>query len=854
MILLRLISWPYVRKHLLRSVLTTAGIVLGVALLVGMHSANQSVLQGFSQTVDRIAGKAQLQVSAGDSGVAEEVLERVQSVTQVRAAAPDIEASVDTDLLGTNREQGKLLILAVDMTGDRSLRDYDLDTGDDDVIDDPLIFLAQPDSLIVTREFADRNGLHTGDKIAFSTMEGPRRFTIRGILKSGGMASAFGGNLAIMDIYAAQMVFGRGRRFDRIDVGLRDGISLEEGTAALRKTLGDGFTIEPPSGRGRQFESLLAIYTTASGISSFFALFIGMFIIYNSFSIAVTQRRSEIGILRALGATRAQIRTLFLAESSVAGLIGSTIGALAGLSLARSLTHLTSDLMDQMFGIPNNASELQMDPRFILISIAAGVAMSMLAAFIPARNAARVEPVQTLQKGRYQVLGTGINRVRRILAVACAVGALVCLPLGANRLIFYLGDTFTILSGLLFAPTFSLALARLLRRPLRWIRPVEGALAADSLIQAPRRTSATAAALMLSLALVVAQGGIARGSIDSIREWMDGTLNPDLIITQTALLASRSFRFPPEVTAEIRAVPGVEEVQPLRQARLQFRGQPILINAVDVARFYGRVHPEVIAGDPASMYRLAAEEKGLFISENLAELDRIHLGDNFDLSTPTGLMRLPVVGIIRDLSNQLGSVYMERRTFARYFQDDTIDVFRVYTQRGLAPEEVRRRINATLGGHRRMFIMLNRELKDYIMKVADAWLGMTYIQVVVALVVALLGIVNTLTVSISDRRRELGVLRAVGGLRAQIRGTIWMEAVAIGIIGLALGVALGMILLYYEIQAVLHDFSGIPLAYRFPAGIVAILVPLILGAALVSALWPAESAVRSSLVEALEYE
>src|ERR1051325_4615749 len=143
MILLRLITWPYVRKHLLRSVLTTAGIVLGVALLVGMQTANQSVLQSFNQTVNRIAGKAQLQVSSGDSGFAEEVLERVQALPEVRAAAPVIEASVETGLKG----QGNLLILAVDMTGDRSLRDYDFENGEEDVIDDALIFLAQPDSL-----------------------------------------------------------------------------------------------------------------------------------------------------------------------------------------------------------------------------------------------------------------------------------------------------------------------------------------------------------------------------------------------------------------------------------------------------------------------------------------------------------------------------------------------------------------------------------------------------------------------------------------------------------------------------------------------------------------------------------
>jgi putative ABC transport system permease protein len=150
--------------------------------------------------------------------------------------------------------------------------------------------------------------------------------------------------------------------------------------------------------------------------------------------------------------------------------------------------------------------------------------------------------------------------------------------------------------------------------------------------------------------------------------------------------------------------------------------------------------------------------------------------------------------------------------------------------------------------------MLNSEIKDYIMKVADAWFGMTYVQVVVAMAVALLGIVNTLTVSISDRRRELGVLRAVGGLRAQIRGTVWLEAISIGAIGLMLGIAVGTIFLYYELQALANGFGGMPLDYEFPFAIAGILLPVILGAALISAILPAETAVRSSLVEALEYE
>jgi putative ABC transport system permease protein len=848
MILLRLISWPYVRKHLLRSVLTTGGIVLGVALLVGMQTANQSVLQAFNHTVDRIAGRAQLQVSSGDSGLPEEVLERVQAFPFVRAAAPAIEASVDT------AGQGKLLILGVDMTGDRSLRDYDFDNGDEDVIDDPLVFLAQPDSLIVTRDYADRNGLRTGSKISFDTMEGPKGFTIRGILKAGGMAQAFGGNLAIMDIYAAQKVFGRGRRFDRIDIGLQEGTSLEQGEAGLRAALGSGFIVEPPSGRGRQYESLLGVYTVATGVSSLFALFIGMFIIFNSFSIAVTQRRSEIGILRALGATRAQIRVLFLGESAIAGLIGSGVGAAIGLAFARNLTQGTSQLMEQIFGVPNHAEEVLIDPRLLIAAIALGILMSMIAAFIPARNAARIEPIQALQKGKYQVLGAGESRARRIAALAAISSALVCLALSRHRPLFYVGAMLTVLACLLLTPFLSLELAKLLRRPLKWIRPIEGALAADSLIQAPRRTSATVAALMLSLALVIAQGGVARGSISSLREWIGGSLNPDLFVSESANLSAHNFHFPPSVLDELRQIPGVDEIQPVRIVRQQYRGKPIMIVAADLTKLAKRVHRKIVAGDSEAMDRLAFEEKGVVVAENLAALEDLHLGDPVRIETTTASLQLPVVGIIRDLSNQLGAIFLERKTYIRYFQDDTIDIFRVYVKPGVSPEDVRHRILNNLGGRYKVFVMLNRELRDYIMKVADAWLGMTYIQVVVAMVVALLGIVNTLTVSIADRRRELGVLRAVGGLRTQIRGTVWMEAAAIGVIGLTLGVAAGTIFLYYELQAIAHDVSGMPLAYEIPVGIIAILVPVILGAAFVSAILPAETAVRSSLVEALEYE
>src|SRR3954466_6477944 len=358
MILLKLISWPYFRKHILRTLLTTAGIVLGVAVFVGMHTANQSVLFAFNHTVDRIAGQTELQVSAGETGFNEDVLETVQASPSVRVAVPIIEAVVNPGIRG----EGSLLVLGVDMTGDRSLRDYDLDAGDEAVIDDPLVFLAQPDSIILTKEFADKNDFEVNSQLALGTVLGNRLFTVRGIMKPSGLSSAFGGNLAIMDVYAAQRMFGRGRTFDRIDIGIMPGRTIAAAQTELRQTLGPGFQVDPPSGRGQQFEAMTAAYSMMVNISSLFALFIGMFIIYNSFAIAVTQRRSEIGILRALGASRRQIRGLFLGESAITGLIGSLAGLVFGVLIANGIAASIGALITDVYGVAQHADETSTNP------------------------------------------------------------------------------------------------------------------------------------------------------------------------------------------------------------------------------------------------------------------------------------------------------------------------------------------------------------------------------------------------------------------------------------------------------------------------------------------------------------
>ncbi len=850
MILLRLITWPYVRKHLLRSALTTAGVLLGVAVFVGMHTANRSVLAALSRTVDRIAGATELQVTAGETGFPEAVLEQVQAVPEVRVAVPVIEAVVDSGLAG----QGNLLILAVDMTGDRSLRDYDLESGDQAVVDDPLVFLAQPDSIIITNEFARKNGLGSGSRLTLKTMDGEKRFTVRGVMRSGGLGRAFGGSLAVMDVYAAQMVFGRGRSFDRIDLALREGVTLDQGRRAVERVVGPGLQVAPPATRGRQYESVLRVYAIVMGLTSSFALFIGMFIIYNSFAIAVTQRRAEIGILRALGATRQQIRNLFVGESAIAGLLGSVAGLFFGLLMARGMAGYIGSFLEGLYGVGERPDEIQPDPRVLALALAMGIVTSVVAGVLPAQAASRVDPIKALQKGKNQVLSAGESRIRSIAAGASAVLAAALTWFGSGEVAFYAGYFLAIAAALLMTPMLALLLSRLIRPALKWLRPVEGALAADSLIQAPRRTSATVAALMLSLTLVVGLGGISRGSREAIMGWVDSALNPDLFVAPTQALTNRQFRFPLEMEHELAAIDGIAEVQGVRSSRTVFRGTPTLLVALSVDGWAKWARRAPVEGDEETMYREAAAGRGFMVADNLAALAGLHVGDQIELPAPNGTVRLPVVGVVADWSDQTGALFLDRSVYLRHWGDRTANVFRVYLKKGAGVERVKEAILARYEKKTRIFVLTNGEVRRFIGDLTDQWMGITYAQLGVAVLVAILGIVNTLTVSIIDRRRELGVLRAVGALRSQIRHTIWMEAAAIVLVGLVLGLALGALNLTYVLETAHRDISGMTIPFRYPYALTFALVPVMLLAAFVSALWPSEAAVRGSLVQALEYE
>jgi putative ABC transport system permease protein len=671
---------------------------------------------------------------------------------------------------------------------------------------------------------------------------------------SHGLAQAFDGNLAVMDIYAAQHVFGRGRRFDRIDIRAKAGVSVDRCQAALRRALGAGFGVDPPSARGKHFEALLHSYSTTISISSLFALIVGVFIIFNSFAIAMVHRRAEIGILRALGATRRQIQKLFLFESLLAGLIGSVVGVAVGLVGALAVARYVSAITEQAGGVDQRVTALDVNPLLVALAVVLGAGVSVLGAWLPARGAARTDPVKALQKGAYQTLSLGESRRRRTAALVLAVASCGCIALSESSPLFYAGYVFMMLAGLLLAPTLTRLLSKAGRPILKEVLPVEGALAADSLVQTPRRTSATVSALMLSVAMVIGFRGVAQSYYAAFEQWLDDTMNPDFFIAPSTNLTKLGKTFPGDLARVIERVEGVRDVQLVRNARVIIREIPAMVMVLQTTRAAITTRPVVRQGSLEEMNRLTAGGKGTIVSESFAIIRKMRMGDLVEVPTPSGPLTLPIVGIVQDYMDMQGSLFIDRGVYLKFWRDDTANSARVYVNEGENPGAVRQRIVSALAGHAQLFVLTNREVREWILGILEQWFAMTYGQIAIAILVAVLGIVNTLTVSILDRRRDLGIMRAVGGFRYQVRRTVWVEAIAIGVIGVILGIALGAANLYYTLGMVKRDLAGVDLQYVFPFWFAVLLVPTILAAALAAALGPGGYATRRALVEALEYE
>jgi putative ABC transport system permease protein len=853
---LRAVSAPHMRTHRLRTTLTVFGVALGVALLVAVVTVNRSVLAGVQETVSDVSGKADLEITSGSSGFDDSVVDLVRSTEGVSKTAPLLEQVASVLHARANGE--RVFVLGTDFLNeeDAYFRSYD-SKNLDAIKKDPLTFLNATNNLLVARPLADRLGVALNDKLTLATGSGALEFEIKGFLEGEGIGKAFDGALVVMDYQAMQVAFSRGRNIDRIDVALTPGTKLEAVASRLHSVLGPGFGIAPPAQKGTRIANMLTGVRTALSMASIIALLVGAFLVHNTMAISVVQRKREIGTLRALGAKRRDVRRLLTLEGALLGSAGSLLGLALGALISRGLMRATGSLLNATY-LQLSVGEVSMDPGLMLASFTLGVLAATAAAALAARRADREHPAQTLRSAGLVSSTRHPQRAQDFGALALAVLASVLLRLpawGSLPVPAFAATGMVLAIGVLTLPRLVRALQWLLTR-LSGRLPLELRLANANLSRDMGRTTTTAGALLVGVAMVTAFSTFVTSFSSTIRTWVEQTIPGDLFITNGANMPGASLRNVPmkDVLAdELRALPGVADVRRVHVTEAPYRALQIKLVSMDTGVFARHSSFSTLEGSPEKA--LAGLLRGeVAVSENLSRRYDLHRGDKLVLGGKRASQSLEIAAVIVDYTSDLGTVVMDRSTFIATTGDERVSTYELYLQQGASPDLLRRQILATYGAKHDLFVLTNGEVRNDIEARVVQVFSLLRALEIVALIVAVLGIVNSLLASLLDRIREIGLLRSLGMSRRSVSLMVLSESVLVGVVGLIGGVLIGFAVGYVMLFHINIVSTGWHFPFKISVGSLLELFVLTTIACAMAGFYPAKRAADLVISEALSYE
>jgi putative ABC transport system permease protein len=861
-----------IRAHALqrpfRALLSIAGVALGVLASVGIGTANIQVLRSFEQAVTTVAGPATLEIAGRDLGVDESAITAVRAVEGVVSAAPVIEESV---VVAQGEPRGQALqILGLDLLAEVGTRGFQIPQADAGV---ELEVLLAPDALYIGRQVAADWNLGVGSVV--EVMAGGRlvRLRVAGLIHNQAARSSLWDRLAIMDIAAAQLLFQSIGRLDRIELVTTPDRPLDDIVASVRAVLPPHLVVQRPAQRTKQVENMVWAFQLNLSVMSWVGLLVGMFLIYNTIAFAVAQRRREIGIYRALGMTERRVAGLFLVEAGLLGLLGGLLGGFGGVWLAGSLVSLVSRTISDLYApVVSGGLTLSMDMlTFVAVvkGVLLGTVVSMVGALGPSVEAGRTVTVRALAPGDYESthqLRAGlcgwISLVLLVLAGLCSLMG----PVGDLPLFGYLA-TICLLGALsCLAPLLIQALG--MRRPRQESKTMMlgGSLrliAADQAARHPGRNAVTVSALMVGLSIMIGVAVMVRSFRDTVEIWVDETVMADLIVAPQSWLQGRqagqaSRALPGTWRSTLSAIDGIAAVDTLREVYVDVVGQPVALVSRDLRLHAQRSRYLMLRGDSTEILLRAAETGGVLLSEVLANRLRLREGDKVSITTPTGPAALSVEGIFYDYATDGGKMVMDRTWYQREWHDDRVTVFSIYLAAGADAEHVRQSIVTHIAGLDGVtvtpLVIRNHELRQEILEIFDRSFVLTYVLEAIAVLVAMLGIVNTLVTAVLERRREFATLRAIGASTRQVERLVLWEAAYLGLIGAVLGIVGGLLLALVLIHVINKQSFGWTIQMTVPGGVILQAVGLALTAALVAGYWPARWAARQPVVEGLREE
>ncbi|MEX0756134.1 MAG: FtsX-like permease family protein [Actinomycetota bacterium] len=834
----------------IRLILTVVAIVIGVSFMAGtfvltdtMNAAFDEVFTSTTEGIDVVVrGESQFQQSAGPGAsggddrepIPEEVVAQVAGVDGVARATGEVGGYAQFVDPATGEPIGGFGPPTLGSSWDP---------------DSPILELRQgsspdaPDEVAIDARTAEAYGFDVGATVEVLLQSGPQEFTVSGIVGFGEADNLAGATLALFDLETAQDVLDREGVFDSISVVAAEGADPDVVRVGVQGVLPGGF--EAVSGTSVAQESAdqlkegLGFFRTALLVFAFVALFVGAFIIFNTFSIIVAQRTRELGLLRALGASRRQVLVSTILEAIVVGIVASAIGVVAGVGIAIGLKAVLSAV-----GIDIPSTATQLEPRTFVVSIVVGLVITGVSAILPARRAASVTPIEALREAPSTPKGAAGRRVTIGVAVT-VIGAVALLyglfgaESGQLELVG-LGVLVTFLGVAMLAPLVARPLAGLIGAPLRGTG-IAGRLARENAMRNPRRTAATASALMIGVALVVFVAILGASLKASSEAALEETMKADLIVLNTTFLP-----IPTSVAEDVEGVTEVSAVTQIRQDVFQLDGAPAVVNAVDPETIEDTTSVEMTAGSVASLADGAA-----LVSSDVASDRGWTVGDIVPMRfARTGLQRIPIGGLFEE-NPILNEYVISLETFDENYVDRLDSFLLVKGEEGVRPAALAAAVETAVGEVAGVDVQDQAAFRETQAGFIDQLLNLITALLSLAIVIALFGIANTLSLSIYERTRELGLLRAVGMTRGQLRSMVRWEAVIIAILGALLGVVLG-ILFGWALQQALVSEGITELA--IPGGQLVFYVLFAALAGVLTALFPARRAAKLKILDAIAYE
>jgi putative ABC transport system permease protein len=795
----------YLLRRPLQSILCILGVALGVAMVIAIDLANGSAARAFELSTETVAGRATHQIVGSGAGLDEAVYRRLKVELGVREAAPVVESYA----IAVELDQQPLRVLGVDAFAEAPFRSY-LGQGNAPLRQNDLTdFFVRPDALLIGQETAARYGLRLGDALTLRAGDARRTMRIAGILNPADERSrrALDG-LAIVDISTAQELFNMAGRLSHIDLIADE--RTEAGRALLdriRAILPPGAAIIKPSARSQSVESLTDAFRLNLTALSLLALVVGMFLIYNTITFSVVQRRPIIGTLRCLGVTQAEVFRQVLLETLLLGAIGGVLGIGLGILLGRGAVGLVSQTINDLYYTVNVRS-VDVDPWTLAKGFGLGLAASLLAALAPAYEATSIPPITALRRS------AGEQRVRWLLP-RVALAGLVMLAIGAamlllsRALVVNLGGIFFVLIGLALAsPMATIGLMGALQPLLDRLAGLVGRLSARGVVNAISRTAIAIASLMVAVSVIIGLQSMINSFRTTVESWLDASLTADVYVAPPATgINASNATIAPSVVADFEALPDVSDVTRFRRVSVDFRTadaeyRPASLLAIRSNRersartFVWTLRPA--DGLWASM----AGQDEVQVSEPFANKYGITPQNNrLLLRTDQGERAFQVVAVYYDYASDAGVIVMRHETYRRYWEDDQISSLALYvdptkvSDLGAFVDQLRRRFAG-----RDLVISANRELRADALAIFERTFTITGALNLLATVVAFIGVLSALMALQIERTRELGMLRANGMTLRQLWRMTLLETGLMGgtagLLAMPTGFLLALILVY----------------------------------------------------------